>query len=138
MSKALLKVGALDVVLVRAASVDKLRVQELESYGAEVYGIAYDSESQLVGILKGTDVVISTLNCSSLDDQVKRDVSYKPTSEPDNTISRDPSDHAAAIGREVFSGRASEGPISSSLLQAGSQNPCGKPSDVFRRIKRCG
>ncbi|GAB1527447.1 hypothetical protein RhiTH_010622 [Rhizoctonia solani] len=69
MSKALLKVGALDVVLVRAASVDKLRVQELESYGAEVYGIAYDSESQLVGILKGTDVVISTLNCSSLDDQ---------------------------------------------------------------------
>ncbi|CAE6542777.1 unnamed protein product [Rhizoctonia solani] len=48
--------------------------------------------------------------------RVKLDVKYRPISELHKRISQDPSDHEAAIGREMFSGRAAEGPISSSLF----------------------
>ncbi|CAE6473919.1 unnamed protein product [Rhizoctonia solani] len=48
--------------------------------------------------------------------QVKLEVSYKPISELDDRVSRDPSDHEAATGREMFSGRAVEGPTSNSLF----------------------
>ncbi|KAG8748979.1 hypothetical protein FRC11_011689, partial [Ceratobasidium sp. 423] len=48
--------------------------------------------------------------------KVKLDVSYKPISELDDRVSRNPSDHEAATGREMFSGRAAEGPISNSLF----------------------
>ncbi|KAH7325316.1 hypothetical protein B0J17DRAFT_723085 [Rhizoctonia solani] len=243
-SKVLLETGVFEVlVLVRSSSVDSPRIQELRSLGAQIHGVSYDDESQLTSILKDTDVVISTLNYSSVGDQVpimkacsscgvklffpsefalelasdtdsnasktkkevigiaeslglpyvrvfnglfphwyitntffqfypaenkvliygsgeeknvwtsvedvarfvayilqhlriegdrksfnefvaiwerkhkmKLDVSYKPISELDDRILRDPSDHEAAIGREMFSGRAAEGGTANSLF----------------------
>ncbi|KAJ1300081.1 hypothetical protein OPQ81_002563 [Rhizoctonia solani] len=253
-SKALLDTGTFEVlVLVRRSSVDSPRIRELKSRGAQVHSVTYDNETQLASVLKGTDVVISTLNYSSVDEQVpmmkacvscgvklffpsefalelasdinsnasktkkqiikiaedlglpfvrifnglfphwyitntffqfypaenriviygsgdeknawtsvedmarfvayilqrvtlehlrnqkfriegdkksfnefvgiwerkhkvKLNVSYKPISELDDRVSRDSSDHEAAIGREMFSGRAAEGPTSNSLF----------------------
>ncbi|KAG8696798.1 hypothetical protein FRC09_008252 [Ceratobasidium sp. 395] len=48
--------------------------------------------------------------------KVKLEVTYKPISELDNRIAQDPSDHEAAIAREMFSGRAAQGPIANSLF----------------------
>ncbi|KDN46379.1 hypothetical protein RSAG8_04323, partial [Rhizoctonia solani AG-8 WAC10335] len=70
-SKALLETGVFDIiVLVRSSSVDSPRIQGLQSLGARIHGVSYDNESQLASILQGTDVVVSTLNYSSVDDQV--------------------------------------------------------------------
>ncbi|KAG8749288.1 hypothetical protein FRC11_011468, partial [Ceratobasidium sp. 423] len=70
-SKALLEAGAFEVlVLVRSSSVDAPRIQELKSRGAQVHGVSYDNEAQLADVLEGTDVVISTLNYASVEDQV--------------------------------------------------------------------
>ncbi|CAE6466029.1 unnamed protein product [Rhizoctonia solani] len=70
-SKALLEAGVFEViVLVRSSSVDNPRIRELESCGAKVHDVVYDNELQLAEILSGTDIVISTLNYSSVNDQV--------------------------------------------------------------------
>ncbi|KEP47330.1 putative phenylcoumaran benzylic ether reductase-like protein [Rhizoctonia solani 123E] len=59
---------------------------------------------------------------------VKLDVAYKSISELDERVSQDPSDHGAAIGREMFSGRAAEGPTSNSLF------PGWKPKSLEEAI----
>ncbi|KAG8796501.1 hypothetical protein FRC12_021134 [Ceratobasidium sp. 428] len=48
--------------------------------------------------------------------KVKLEVTYKPISELDNRIAQDPLDHEAAIAREMFSGRAAQGPVANSLF----------------------
>ncbi|KAG9124974.1 hypothetical protein FRC07_009496 [Ceratobasidium sp. 392] len=48
--------------------------------------------------------------------KVKLEVTYKPISELDERITRDPSDHEAAIAREMFSGRAAQGPLANDLF----------------------
>ncbi|CEL56001.1 Isoflavone reductase homolog A622 OS=Nicotiana tabacum PE=2 SV=1 [Rhizoctonia solani AG-1 IB] len=69
-SKALLEAGVFDVlVLFRNSSMDSPRVQELGSRGAIIHGVDYSNQSQLTEILRGTDVVISTVNYSSVNDQ---------------------------------------------------------------------
>ncbi|CAE7175966.1 unnamed protein product [Rhizoctonia solani] len=71
-SKALLDAGVFEViVLVRGSSVDIPRVKELQSRGARIHGVSYDNEAQLASILKEVDVVISTLNYSSVDEQAR-------------------------------------------------------------------
>jgi hypothetical protein len=47
---------------------------------------------------------------------VKLEVTYKPISELDERIAKDPGAHEAAIAREMFSGRAAEGPIANTLF----------------------
>ncbi|CAE6415134.1 unnamed protein product [Rhizoctonia solani] len=69
-SKALLGTGIFEVlVLVRSSSVGSPRIQELQSLGAQIHGVSYTDESQLTRVLKDVDVVISTLNYSSVGDQ---------------------------------------------------------------------
>ena len=55
--------------------------------------------------------------------KVKLDVTYKPIEELDARIANDPNDHEAAIGREMFSGRASEGPLANSLYPNWNPTP---------------
>ncbi|KAG8716550.1 hypothetical protein FRC08_009278 [Ceratobasidium sp. 394] len=47
--------------------------------------------------------------------KVKLERTYKPISELDDRIAKDPTDHEAAIAREMFSGRAAQGPVANSL-----------------------
>ncbi|QRV75646.1 NmrA-like family domain-containing protein 1 [Ceratobasidium sp. AG-Ba] len=57
------------VVIVRTVSVGSSRIQELKSKGAEVHGVAYDNETQLVEALQGVDAVVSTLTARSIEAQ---------------------------------------------------------------------
>jgi uncharacterized protein YbjT (DUF2867 family) len=88
--KALLEAGVFDILaLVRASSVrawflsrpiltdvmrsqlNKPQIKALESQGVQVHGVSYDDEAQLSALLRGVDVVISTLAYASVDSQVQ-------------------------------------------------------------------
>ncbi|KAG9094244.1 hypothetical protein FS749_012830 [Ceratobasidium sp. UAMH 11750] len=47
--------------------------------------------------------------------KVKLERTHKPISELDDRIAKDPTDHEAAIAREMFSGRAAQGPVANGL-----------------------
>jgi hypothetical protein len=72
-SRSLVRYTVLSVAIdnVSPTQMDSPRVQELGSRGAIVHGVDYSNQSQLTEILGGTDVVISTVNYSSVNDQVR-------------------------------------------------------------------
>lgn len=41
-------------------------VQDFKARGASVHGVSYEDESELVEVLKGADVVLSTLNAGGI------------------------------------------------------------------------
>ncbi|KAF8596544.1 NAD(P)-binding protein [Ceratobasidium sp. AG-I] len=71
LTSALLDSGVFEVLIfVRPASLESPRIQELEKRGAKAYGVSYGDEAQLKTILEGVDIVISTLNYTSVESQV--------------------------------------------------------------------
>ncbi|KAF8608914.1 NAD(P)-binding protein [Ceratobasidium sp. AG-I] len=51
-------------LLVRPASVDSPKMQELKAKGAQIYGLTYGNEAELAAALKDVDAVISALTYS--------------------------------------------------------------------------
>ncbi|CAE6411045.1 unnamed protein product [Rhizoctonia solani] len=63
----LLKAGNFEVrILTRKSGVDGSAVQDFKARGASVHGVSYEDESELVEVLKGADVVLSTLNAGGI------------------------------------------------------------------------
>ncbi|CAE6492420.1 unnamed protein product [Rhizoctonia solani] len=63
----LLKAGTFQVrVLTRKSGVDGSVVQDFKARGASVHGVSYEDEEELKDVLKGVDVVLSTLNAGGI------------------------------------------------------------------------
>ncbi|EUC67629.1 isoflavone reductase-like protein [Rhizoctonia solani AG-3 Rhs1AP] len=63
----LLKAGNFEVrILTRKSGVDGSAVQAFKTRGALVHGVTYEDEAELTEVLKGVDVVLSTLNAGGI------------------------------------------------------------------------
>ncbi|KAG8731882.1 hypothetical protein FRC11_001811 [Ceratobasidium sp. 423] len=65
----LLKAGTFEIrILTRKSGVDGEVVQGFKTRGASVHGVSYDDEGELAEVLKGVDVVLSTLSAGGITD----------------------------------------------------------------------
>ncbi|KAF8600050.1 NAD(P)-binding protein [Ceratobasidium sp. AG-I] len=59
----LLKAGRFELrILTRKSAIDGAAVQSFKQRGASLHGVSYEDEAELVEVLKGVDVVLSTLS----------------------------------------------------------------------------
>ncbi|KAB5591663.1 Isoflavone reductase-like protein [Ceratobasidium theobromae] len=63
----LLKAGTFEIrILTRKSGIDGSVVQSFKARGASLHGVTYEDEAELVEVLQGVDVVLSTLNAGGI------------------------------------------------------------------------
>ncbi|KAG8687659.1 hypothetical protein FRC08_011866, partial [Ceratobasidium sp. 394] len=65
----ILKSGAFELrILTRKSGLNGSLVQSFKERGAVLHGVSYDDEAELVSVLQGVDIVLSTLSGAGITD----------------------------------------------------------------------